>query len=109
MMMGVTAVNGTTPDCAALTKPTATVLTGEGGQLRWTPALALSGGGAIAKYEILADGVVPGGRAQNLSELDFDVLVEATHPGRLAAVPSVTGHGGGASAALSPRRYLMIT
>ena len=58
MMMGVTAVNGTTPDCAALTKPTATVLTGEGGQLRWTPALALSGGGAIAKYEILADGAV---------------------------------------------------
>lgn len=58
MMMGVTAVNSTTPDCAALTKPTATVLTGEGGQLRWTPALALSGGGAIAKYEILADGVV---------------------------------------------------
>ena len=58
MMMGVTAVNGTTPDCAALTKPTLTVLTGEGGQLRWTPALALSGGGAIAKYEILADGVV---------------------------------------------------
>ena len=77
MMMGVTAVNGTTPDCAALTKPTATVLTGEGGQLRWTPALALSGGGAIAKYEILAeDFSVPGGELGPTLKLKRNVVNE---------------------------------
>ena len=59
MLRGDAPPNATTPDCAALTQPTAPAARAPAaGVLRWSPALALAGGGAVDHYEVLVDGAV---------------------------------------------------
>ena len=59
MLRGDAPRNATTPDCAALTQPTAPAARAPAaGVLQWSPALALAGGGAVDHYEVLVDGAV---------------------------------------------------
>lgn len=92
MLKGQVPLNETTPDCAALTKPTtpfASASSGDG-TLRWTPASALRGGGRIAYYEILVDDDVRRTHNADTTAIAYD----GTGVWRVRAVNTLGNAGG---------------